>query len=266
MGAAISYYAIFSIAPLFILLMAIVRTIFDTRTTTAVIARILNVTIGKNLSSVIQTLITSAYRANTGLIAGIVGGAVLIIAALSVLAELNSDIDELWEIPSIQQTTITTKQTVTNFIKDRLIALSLIFLFGLLFLFVVAFSVFMSFFHYSLPGLFQNAIVIEILNSIVTLFGSTVLFAVVYRILPDTTLPWRELFWGAFATSILFLAGKFLIGWYIDAFGDTASYGAAGSIVGLLLWIYYSAQVFFIGASGTFVYSKQYGFLSKIRS
>jgi membrane protein len=263
MGAAISYYAIFSIAPLLILLMGVVRTIFDKTTTTNAIARILNVTIGSHLSSSIQTLINSSYPAHNTIVTTTIGVVVLIVAALSVLAELNNDLDELWRVPSLVQNKSTTAQTVTNFIKERFISLLLILLLGVLFLFLVAFSVFLSFFHYTLPLVLQGGLMIQVLNIIVSLLGGTLLFALIYRILPDTKLPWRELIWGALATAVLFLIGRYLISWYIDAFGDTTAYGAAGSVIGLLLWIYYSAQVFFIGAAGTFVYSKNYGFLSR---
>ncbi len=263
MGAAISYYAIFSIAPLLILLMAVGRIIFDRNTTTTTIARVLNISVGKNLSSVIQTLINNSYPVHTGIITAIVSGVVIIIAALGVIAELNNDLDELWKIPSATQTVQTTSQTIWNFVKNRLIAVLLILLFGILFIFLAAFGVFTSFFHYSLPVLLQSGLAINILNGIVTLLGGTFLFAIIYRILPDTKLPWKELIWGAFITSILFLIGKYLISWYIESFGGTAEYGAAGSLVGLLLWVYYSAQVFFIGTAGTFVYSKLYGHLSK---
>jgi membrane protein len=143
-------------------------------------------------------------------------------------------------------------------------AFFLILLCGLLLLFSVAFTVLISFFHVSaLPEFLTSAFWVEITNILVTLLFTTILFSLIYRILPDTKLPWEEIIFGAFITALLFLFGKFLIGWYITAFGGTSSFGTAGSVVGLLLWVYYSAQVFLIGASFTFVYSKFYGFLSK---
>ncbi|MEO5646254.1 MAG: YihY/virulence factor BrkB family protein [Candidatus Paceibacterota bacterium] len=264
MGAAISYYAIFSVAPLFILITAIVRSIFDRHTTALAISRTLNITIGTNLAGVIQGLINNSYIASAGTIATIIGGVVLIIAALSVLAELNNDLDELWSLPDGRAPlTQSRTHTVLHFIRERFISLFLILLCALLLLFSVAFTVLLSFYQGPLPALLQNRLLIEVINIVATLLITTVLFSLIYKILPDTKLPHREIVIGAFGTAILFLIGKFLISWYITSFAGTNEYGAAGSVVGLLLWIYYSAQVFFIGASGTFVYSQNYGYLSR---
>lgn len=266
MGAAISFYAIFSIAPFFILLIGIVRTVFDKQTTTLAVARTLNLTVGSNLASVIQTLINSAYRNTSGIVTTVIGGAILIIAALSVFSELNTDLDELWTVPGHPVTDETTAESIKNYFKERTISFILILLCGFLLLFSVAFTAFISFFNHSLPDFLRdNAILVQVLNILLSLAGSTILFSLIYHVLPETKLPWKEIIWGAFVTAILFLIGRFLVSWYIQAFGTTSAYGAAGSIVGLLLWIYYSAQVFFIGASGTFVYSLLHGSLSRTR-
>lgn len=263
MGAAISYYTIFSIAPLFILLIGLVRLIFDKQTTTLAIARTLTITIGSNLATVIQTLINSAYRSHGGIITTVIGGMILIIAAVSVFSELNSDLDVLWDTAPYKRIRRSTEQTIRNYLKDKLINLSLILIFGVLLLVSVAFTVIASFFQHSLPDILQHGVLVSVIDIAISFIGSSILFWLIYRVLPDTKLPSRELFWGACVTAVFFLIGRFLIGWYISAFGATSAYGAAGSLVGLLLWVYYSAQVFFISASGTFIYSKTYGSLSK---
>ncbi|HTH93159.1 MAG TPA: YihY/virulence factor BrkB family protein [Candidatus Paceibacterota bacterium] len=264
MGAAISFYAIFSTAPFFILLIGIVRTIFDKQTTTLAISRTLNLTVGSNLSGVIQTLINSAYRNTTGWLTTIIGGIILIITAISVFAELNTDLDELWTPDGHIEEDETAIETIKYYFRERLIVLGLILVCGFLLMFSVAVTVFISLFYQALPDFLQNhATLLQVFNIFLSLVGSTFLFSLIYRVLPEIKLPWKEIIWGAFVTAILFLFGRFLISWYIGAYGKTSTYGAAGSVVGLLLWIYYSAQVFFIGASGTFVYSTLYGSLSK---
>jgi membrane protein len=264
MGAAISFYAIFSIAPLFILLSGLVQIIFNRQTTQLVITRTLGLAVGNDLGRVIQTMINSAYHNNPGIITAIVSGAVLIIAALSVFSELNTDLNELWSLPAKRTPDETVLQSIKGYIKSKFISFGLILVFGLLLLISVAFTVLVSFFNGLLPDLLRDStLLVQVLNIIMSLIGSTILFTLIYRILPNIELPWKELLWGALVTSVLFLIGRFLISWYISAYGSTSDYGAAGSIIGLLLWIYYSAQVFFIGASGTFVYSKLHGYLSK---
>lgn len=263
MGAAISYYALFSIAPLFVMVIALVRIIFDKSTVDTTIAHILRVTVGKNLAGSIQTIINSAYHTNAGLLTAIISGVVLIIAALSVFSELNSDLDELWEVPLENEETSSPVQTIVTYLEEKFLSFFLILLCALLLLFYVALTVLVSFFHYSIPVFLQNDIIIQVMNNLVVVLFGTILFSLIYRILPNTKLPWKEIISGAFITAILFLIGKFLISWYVQEFSSASAFGTASSIVGLLLWIYYSAQVFFIGASFTFVYSKQYGFLSK---
>ena len=259
MGAAISFYAIFSIPPLFILLIGIARTIFDKATTNMTVARALYDIVGSNLANVIQSLINSAYHSHNGLITTIIGGVVLIIAALSVFTELNNDLDELWALPSQEIEDRSAGESIAHYFREKLVTILLILICACLLILSIAFTVFISFFHHILPLFLQN----QIVTIAISLLGGTILFGLIYHILPETKLPWREVLWGAFVTSILFLIGRFLITWYIEAFGGTSAYGAAGSTVGLLLWIYYSAQVFFIGAAGTFAYSSLYGHLSK---
>ncbi len=209
MGAAISFYAIFSVAPLFILLIGIVRTIFDKQTTEHAISKTLSIAIGSNLANVIQTMINSAYLSHTGIITTIIGGVVLIIAALSVFSELNTDLDDLWHVPGIVEMKESTTQTVLHYLKEKVISLFLILFCGFLLLLSVAFTVFISFFHYSLPSVLQAGVLLQIINIVMSLVGSTILFSLMYRFLPETKLPWKEIVVGAFITGILFLIGRF---------------------------------------------------------
>lgn len=267
MGAAISFYAIFSIAPFFVLLIGIVRLVLDQHYTTLTLTRALNLGVGSNLASVIQNLINSAYRTTSSVGTAIMGGLILIIAAVSVFSELNSDLEELWSVPQKHEQDEEdedTVETIRNYLFERASILLFIILCGFLLMLSVALTVFFSVFNHALPDVLRDsALLTQIVNIILSLIGSTILFALIYRFLPEIKLPWKEIIWGAFVTAIFFLIGRFLISWYINAFGKTSAYGAAGSIVGLLLWIYYSAQVFFMSASGTFVYSRLYGALSK---
>lgn len=267
MGAAISFYAVFSIAPFFILLINLVSAIFDRPTVIDTVHRTLQSAVGINLANIIQLLITSVqYPSAGGTLTTVVSLVVVIIGAVGMFSELNNDLDELWYVTPKQKRELTTLQTIVRYIEEQFSVFFLILLCGLMLLFSVAFTVFLSLTQKSIPVfeyIIHTAWLLSTLNVFLTILFSTIVFALVYRILPDTKLPWRELLLGALITAILFLIGKFLISWYITNFGKTNTFGTAGSFVALLLWIYYSAQVFFIGASYTFVKSKAGGYLSR---
>ena len=190
----------------------------------------------------------------------------MIIAAVSVFSELDSDLDELWATPQPPEEAESTVETIKNYFTEKMGTFLFILLCGFLLMLSVALTVFLSVFNHVLPDFLRDSpALVQVFNIVFSLLGSTILFSLIYRVLPQTKLAWKEIIWGALITAILFLIGRFLISWYISSFGKTSAYGAAGSVIGLLLWIYYSAQVFFISASGTFTYSKLYGSLSKKR-
>ena len=266
MGAAISFYAIFSIAPFFILIINLVSSIFDHQTVLSTVHRTLVGAVGTSLADLIQSLITGLQYSKVGTIGTIVSIAILVIGALSMFSELNNDLDELWYVAPKEKKDLTIWQTVTGYIREQVSIFFLILLCGLLLLFSVAFTVFLSLIQHTAPILqhiLATGWALSAVNIILTLFFSTVVFTLMYRILPNTKLPWKELLIGAFVTAVLVLIGKFLISWYITAFKETKGYGTAASFVGFLLWVYYSAQVFFIGSSFTFIRSKTTGYLSR---
>ncbi len=266
MGAAISFYAIFSIAPFFILIINLVSAIFDRATVLATVHRTLQGAVGSSLATVIQSLITGLQYSKVGLIATIISIAVLVIGAISMFSELNNDLDELWYVIPKKKLELTTWQAVSRYVREQVSVFFLILLCGLLLLFSVAFTVFLSLVQHSVPIIeyvVNTAWLLSAVTIFFTVFFSTIVITLVYRILPETKLPWKELILGAFITTILVLIGKFLISWYITSFKKTSGFGTAASFVGFLLWVYYTAQVFFIGASYTFVRSKTSGYLSK---
>ncbi len=266
MGAAISYYALFSIAPFFIVLIGLVSAIFDRATILVTVHHTLQQTVGVNLAGAIQSLITSVQHSSSGIVATIISIVVLLVAALSMFSEINSDLDELWYVEPKKKRVLTTAQAIVRYLREQLSVFFLLLLCGLVLLFSVAFTVFLSLIQHNFvwaSQIIHHVGLLSFINILLTLFFATILFTLMYHILPTVKLPWSELLRGAFMTAVLFLIGKFLISWYVDSYGATSAFGAAGSLVALLLWIYYSAQVFFIGASYTFVHSQKYGYLSK---
>lgn len=261
MGAALSYYAVFSIAPLGILVIALVGSIFDTQLVESSVIHQFEHFIGSGAGEFIESIIEGITTQSLGIVGTVLSILTILFGVGSLLSVIDSSLDELWEtkVPASESRQ---KFFIRFFhvLQRKLPAFSIIPLIALLFLFFVSASVFLSLFAVELKSIIT---VIQILQPVALFLLGTVFFALIYRILPERKLPLKELLIGGTITSLLFLLGRILIGLYISSFVPTTLYGAAGSLVAILIWIYYSAQVFFFGASFTYMYSKMNGHLSK---
>lgn len=261
MGAAVSYYTVFSIGPLCVLLVAIAGFFVGAGTVQRTVIRYMSESFGASTGAFIGNIMQTAHAHPIGIVTAVLGGVSLFIAAVGALSEIDRDLDRLWALPGqrkprekIQHPTLA---YVVSYVWKKLVAFSVIPIFGLLF---VGTTIITDVLVGTSGFLASQA---DIIDALMSFFLGSVLFAVIFHILPDTKLPKRELIFGGLITSVLFLVGKVLIGMYVNSLTSTASFGAAGSLVALLIWIYYSAQVFFLGASFTFIYSKERGFLSR---
>jgi len=261
MGAALSYYAVFSIAPLGILIIALVGSVFGTQLVEQSVIAQAERFIGGGAGEFIESIIYGITSQSLGVIGTILSIATILFGVFSLMSVLDSSLDELWETKTQSDSK---KQSfwvrVKNIVQKKLPAFSMLPIIAILFLFFVATSVSLSLFSDHLSGLGET---IRFIEPIALFILGTVFFALVYKILPDRSLPARELLIGGVVTSTLFLIGRLIIGYYISSFADTTIYGAAGSLVAILIWIYYSSQVFFFGASFTYIYSKKRGVLSR---
>ena len=260
MGAALSYYAVFSIAPLGILIIALVGSVFGARLVESSIINQAERLIGGGAGEFIESIITGITTQSLSVVGTILSIATILFGAISLLSVLDTSIDKLWETKTAREQRQSFFTKIVFNLKKRLPVFSILPIIALLFLFFVAVSVFLSLFAEQLSGLGAS---IHYIEPVALFILGTVFFALIYRILPDRTLPAKELLLGGAVTSTLFLIGRLLIGFYIAIFAHTSLYGAAGSLVVILIWIYYSSQVFFFGASFTYMYSKKYGYLSK---
>ena len=258
MGAAVSYYAVFSIAPLSVLLIRIAGFFLGSAAIESTMTGYVQSLFGASTGSFISQLIQNAQHAALGTVGTVVSIASLLVAAVGVLSELDTDMDELWctEPKTRKAKKQTTAGQILSYLKRKVIALSVIPLIGLLILASTVISQIVGVLGVHL-GAYMPA-----LEAIVSYCLQAVLFALLFKILPNTKLPKRELILGGFVTATLFLLGSVLIGAYVNTLATPASFGGAGALVVFLVWIYYSAQVFFLGASFTFVYSKDRGFLA----
>ena len=255
MGAAISYYTVFSLAPLLVIVVAIAGAVFGREAVQGVIVAQLSGLMGKQGASMVQGLLASASDTDRGLVAGLVSGVLLLVGATTVFAELQNALDRIWHVPESQK-----PSGVWGILRARLLSFGLIL--GLVFLLMVSLAVsaglaaFSSWTGQLMPG---SEALLQAINMAISLGFTTVLFAMIYKLMPSLPIAWRDVWVGAFTTALLFEAGKLLIGLYIGKSNMTEAYAAAGSLVALLAWVYYAAQIFLLGAEFTKVYADEHG-------
>lgn len=259
MGAAISYYTVFSIAPLMIIVIAVAGFVWGQEAVRGEIIGQLSDLIGQEGAAGVQALIESADKPAKGLVATIISIGVLIVGATTVFAELQSALDRIWKAPQAPQSS-----GLWATLRSRLLSLG--FILGLGFLILVslissaAIAAIGSWARGILPGW---ETMLYIINTAFSLGVTTVLFAMIYKIMPQVKVSWRDVWVGASVTALLFELGKLLISLYIGKSSVTSSFAAAGSLVVLLIWVYYSAQIFLLGAEFTWAYANDHGSLSK---
>ncbi len=252
MGAAIAFYTIFSIAPLLILVVAIAGFVFGEEAARGALERELGNLAGQESARTMQALAEGGRDLGTGIVATVLGVLTLLVGATTVFTELRSALNVIWKAPPRSES------TVWQLVRARLLSLSLIVGIGFLLLVSLVVSALLAAFSdlldRSLPG---GATLLQLLNMAVSFVVTTLLFGMIYRILPDVWIAWRDVIFGAAVTSLLFTIGKQLIGLYIGNSAIASSYGAAGAFVVVLIWVYYSAQIFLFGAEIAHAYARR---------
>ena len=255
MGAAISYYTVFSLAPLLVIVIAIAGAVFGREAVQGLISDQLTGLVGGSGAEMVEGLIASASDTDKGLIAGLISIAVLVFGATSVFAELQNALDRVWHVPASAK-----PKGVFAILRSRLLSIGMIL--GLVFLLMVSLAVsaavaaFGSLTSELLPG---AEVLLQVLNFAISFGIATVLFAMIFKLMPSTHIAWRDVWVGALTTAALFEVGKFAIGLYLGKSSMTESFAAAGSLVVLIAWVYYAAQIFLLGAEFTKVYAQQHG-------
>jgi membrane protein len=252
LGAALAYYTIFSIAPLLVIAVAIAGRLFGKEAIEGQIAAQFHDLIGAHGAEVVQGMLANASQPNSGLLASLVGGGILILGAIGLFTELQATMNTVCGVQ------VKSGRGVLGFLRDRLLSF-LIMLGSILILFAsVILSTILTAIA-KLPGgheaVFSSQI-IHFLSSVVVL---VLLFAMIFRFVPDARIASRDVLLGATVTALLFALGKFLIDLYLGHTGIASAYGAAGSLAVLLVWLYYSAQIFLFGAELTRAYAERYG-------
>jgi membrane protein len=253
LGAALAYYTVFSLAPLLIITIAVAGIAFGTTATESKIVETFHGLLGAQGAKAIEYLLKTASRPGSGVIATIIGVITILIGATGVFAELQSALNQIWGVRAIPGRTIKTA------IRQRFLSAAMIM--GVAFLLLVsllvttALSAVGNFFSNALPG---GVMLWHIVNFGISLTVTAVLFGAIFKVLPDVHIDWRDTVVGALITAVLFTIGKLGIGVYLG--NNSASvYGAAGSLLVLLVWVYYSAQIFLIGVEYTKAYALKRG-------
>jgi membrane protein len=254
LAAALAYYAIFSLAPLLIIVIGVAGLVFNQADVREQIIAQTQDLFGKSGAQLIDSMLSNAFGAGSGWIATGIGIAILVFAATGLVVQLQGALNTIWGVDSIA------KEGIINLLKDRLISLAMILGIGFLLLISLILGAVLS----TLNDYFANFIpnwvnLLQFANLLLSFVTITVLFAMIYKILPDVQITWRDVWIGAVVTALLFTIGKTLIGLYLSIASVGSAYGVAGSLVVILLWIYYSAQIVLLGAEFTQVYARKYG-------
>lgn len=259
-GAALAFYTLFSMTPILMLVIAVVGYFFGEDAAQGQIMAQISGQIGPNGAQTIQALLAASRDATSGIVASVIATLLIIIGATSVFTELKTSLDEIWGCNQTSQT------PVGGLIKTRLLSFALILILALLLVAsLVANAVFGVLENYAVGIWSHFAELFSLLSSLVSFGVIACLFAVIYKTLPALPLPWSDVWIGAAFTALFFSLGKYAIGLYLSNSGISSIFGAAGSLIALLLWIYYSAQIFFLGAEFTRQYALCFGSLQHNR-
>jgi membrane protein len=254
LSAALAYYSVFSIAPLLLIAIAVAGLVFGREAAEGQIYGQLQGLVGEQGAAALQEMIRSANKPGTGVAAGLIGIVMLLSGASGVMGELKSALNSIWGVSA------SVKSGTTAFIRERFFSLTMVLGVGFLLLVSLLLSAVVAAIGKVFAGWLPAAEpFIHVLNAVVSFAVTAGLFMLIFRYIPDAKIAWRDVVPGGVVTAILFTVGEYAIGMYLGKGSFSSSYGAAGSLVVFLAWVYYSAQMLFFGAEFTKVYAKERG-------
>lgn len=255
MGASLAYYTLFSLAPLLLIVIAMVGAVFGGDAARGQIFAQISSLVGTHAAGAVEQLIVSADQPAKGWMASALGVVLMLVGATTVFAELQSSLDQIWRAPAPAQT-----NGLWAWLRSRLLSFGLILGVGFLLIVSLVASAGMAAFNTWWSPWFEAwKLVGMALDGAINVVLLTALFAMIYKWMPRVRVAWRDVIVGAACTAVLFVLGRALIGLYIGQSSVASAFGAAGSVVAVMVWIYYSAQIFLIGAELTWAYSHVVG-------
>jgi membrane protein len=254
LGAALAYYTVLSIAPLLVLTVAIAGFFFGAAAVRGDLTYQLQSLMGPESAQAIQTVLKTTYKPVAGIISTVLGILALLFGASGAFNELRDSLNLIWDAPR------RAGSGILNEIRSRFFTFAMVLAIGFLLLVSLSLSAGLAAAGKFIGDLLPiSAGILEIFNFLFSFVTITFLFALIYKYVPDVTLEWNDVWIGAAMTSLLFSLGKFIIGFYLGKAAVGSAYGAAGSLVVVLVWVYYSAQIFWYGAEFTQVYATSDG-------
>lgn len=255
MGAALSYYTVFSLAPVLLIVISVAGLIFGAEAARGEIFGQLRGLMGTDAAKAIEDILTSVSKPAEGITATMIGIVLVVIGATTVFAELQDALDRIWRAPARDKT-----GGLWGLVRARLLSFGMVL--GVAFLLIV--SLVLSAATAALGKWWSGAfgsweVVAQIVNIVVGFVVTTTGFALIYKFMPRVRIQWHDVWLGAAVTAFLFTIGRFLIGLYIGKSGIASGFGAAGSLIVIFVWVYYSAQIFLLGAEFTWVYARTFG-------
>jgi membrane protein len=265
LGASLAFFTLLSLAPLLVVIVAVGAAAFGHRAAEGQLAWEIGDLVGPAGAQSIQELIRGAYKPQAGLVATILSLLTLIFGATSVTVELHEALNIIWHVP-VKAGNFSSR--ITDFVKERLLSLLLVLGAG----FVLVVSLIWSAWIAAMGRFFGSVLsvpepILHLVGFVVSFIAITLVFAAIYKFVPDVQLDWGDVIVGACFSALVFVIGKQLLALYLGKVGLASAYGAAGSLVTVLVWVYYSAQLFFLGAEFTRIYAQGYGshFVQKLQ-
>lgn len=255
LGAALSYYTVFSLAPILFIVISITGTVFGPDAVRGEIYHQLEGFLGNEYAQQVQNLIRNAYQYRSGLVEAILGFITLIFGATGVFTQLKKSLNVIWEMK------VEARNGIAAFLFDRFMSFTVVMAIG--FVLLLAFMIeavvtfLWQFIELWLP--YISTFLLISINFVTSIVLTTLFFAFIYKFLPDAMIRWSDVILGALVTALLFSLGKLGIALYLSKSNAGAAFGTSGFLVVLLMWVYYSSQILFLGAEFTYVYAKRYG-------
>ena len=252
LGAALAYYTVFSLAPLLVIIIGIAGLVLGHDAAGQHLIDQVQNLVGEQGGKAIRTMVENASKPQTGVVGSVLGIIMLLFGAAGLFGQLQDALNTVWEVEPKPG------QGVWGFIRERFLSLTMVL--GVAFLLLVSLVISAGLAAFvQLFGDVTAGVVGHIINEVVSLVVIALLFSIIFRFLPDAKIAWGDVWLGAALTAVLFEVGKFLLGFYLGHSGIASGYGAAGSLAVLLVWLYYSGQIFLFGAEFTKVYANRFG-------